>query len=73
MTYKSYSLLLGLSIMKSCIKALSLYNPQNPSSLKKIKGVVEIIFKKRESTSPPGIFSSSISMMHQLKILSQYL
>ncbi|KAJ6949829.1 hypothetical protein NC651_003722 [Populus alba x Populus x berolinensis] len=35
-TYKSYSLLLGFSIMKSCIKALSLNNPQNLSSLKKL-------------------------------------
>ncbi|KAJ7000906.1 hypothetical protein NC653_011381 [Populus alba x Populus x berolinensis] len=50
--------------MKSCIKVLSLYNPQNLSSPKKADGTVEIIFKKGESsTSPLRIFSSSILMV----------
>ncbi|KAJ6966087.1 hypothetical protein NC652_003844 [Populus alba x Populus x berolinensis] len=35
-TYKSYSPLVGFSIMKNCIKALSLYNPQHLSSPKKL-------------------------------------
>ena len=50
--------------MKNRIKALSLYNPQNLSSPKKFYGIVEIIFKKGESsTSPIRIFSSSILMV----------
>ncbi|KAJ6936283.1 hypothetical protein NC652_011108 [Populus alba x Populus x berolinensis] len=67
-TFKSYSFLLRLQIMKSYIKALSLYNPQNLSSPKKVDGIVEIIFKKGESsTSPPRIFSSSISMVQPVQ------
>ncbi|KAJ6927545.1 hypothetical protein NC651_011556 [Populus alba x Populus x berolinensis] len=63
-TYKSYFPILELPIMKSYIKALSLYNPQNLSSPKKLMVLLKSSSRKGESsTSPPGIFSSFISMM----------
>jgi len=69
-TYKSYSLLLGLQIMKSCIKALSLYNPQNPSSPKKLMVLLKSSSRKENlpllhqvSFPPPSRWCNPLKLL----------
>ncbi|KAJ6858775.1 hypothetical protein NC652_041158 [Populus alba x Populus x berolinensis] len=67
-TYKSYSLLLGLQIMKSCIKALSPYNPQNLSSPKKLMVLLKSSSRKEnllllhQESFPPDTTKSLMSL-----------
>ncbi|KAJ6949188.1 hypothetical protein NC651_003252 [Populus alba x Populus x berolinensis] len=46
-TYRSYSFLPRLPIMKSHVKALFLYNPQNLSSLKRLMVLLKSSSKRR--------------------------
>ncbi|KAJ6964857.1 hypothetical protein NC652_002935 [Populus alba x Populus x berolinensis] len=71
-TYKSYSLLLGLQIMKGCIKALSPYNPQNLSSPKKLMVLLKLSSRKenllllhQESFPPPFRWCNPLQLLFQ--------